>query len=309
MLRATCLAAVITALAVVRGFAQDTRVNGAKEAEYGDALAVQTVETSFGDNLSELDAAYGRILGRRLYLLFTGNLAPNFDKLDIFIDSKPGGQSVFDSAGNDGAARMDGLAFDAGFTADYHLIATRGTDAGDPMFNLDYANLGTQNASHYIDTLTSGALEGDRGISALGANDFYIFVAYLDSNKAGVGGNAPNTANEAAALAVTTGFEFSIDLLDLGYGGGPIKLFAGLNRKDHAFWSNQFLPGLPAPQGSLGGDELGNFTGEGAIDLTHFAGNQYFIVPGVVPEPAAGVMAAMGILAAAVLRRRREVSR
>src|SRR5687767_9232472 len=96
-------------------------VDGTKDAEYGEALAVQAVETQFGDNQSEWNAAYARIESGRLFLSFTGNLEANFNKLEIFIDAKPGGQSVFDSAGNDFAERMDGLIFDAGFSADYHL--------------------------------------------------------------------------------------------------------------------------------------------------------------------------------------------
>src|SRR5688572_1544092 len=102
-------------------------VDGARDAEYGAAVSVQTVETQFGDNQSEWNAAYGRIDSGKLYLLLTGNLQNNFNKLDIFIDSQAGGQSVFDSSGNDDSNRMDGLVFDSGFTADYHMIARRGS--------------------------------------------------------------------------------------------------------------------------------------------------------------------------------------
>ena len=35
-------------------------VDGTKDAEYGGPLAVQTVETQFGDNFSELDAGYAK---------------------------------------------------------------------------------------------------------------------------------------------------------------------------------------------------------------------------------------------------------
>ena len=117
-------------------------VDGTKDALYGAALAAQTVETGFGDNLSELNAAYGRIESGKLYLMLTGNIEDNFNKLEIFIDSKAGGQSVFDSAGNDSAGNMDGLVFDAGFTADYHLIIRRGNDSFNDKFDVDFANLG-----------------------------------------------------------------------------------------------------------------------------------------------------------------------
>ena len=86
-------------------------VDGTRDGEYGSALAVQTVQTQFGDDTgsgggSEMDAGYGVITGGRLYLMLTGNIEGNFNKLEIFIDSKTGGQSVFDSSGNDNAGRL-----------------------------------------------------------------------------------------------------------------------------------------------------------------------------------------------------------
>ncbi len=279
--------ALVLALASSPALAAPITVDGTRDANYGSALAVQTVETSGGDNDSELDAAYATTFDRRLFLLFTGNLNDNFDKLEIFIDSKTGGQSTFDSAGNDGAAAMDGMVFDDGFTADFHLIATRGTVSGDPQFNLDFADLGAQTSSHYVDTLTSGSTEGPGGVSGLGVNSFFIFDAYLNTNAAGVSGGMA-AANQSAAAAVTTGFELSIDLNDLDYAGGMIRVLAGINGDDHDSWYNQFLGGVPAPQGSLG---------DGAVDFTGLAGDQFFTV---VPEPSGlscVLFAAVGFLA------------
>jgi hypothetical protein len=110
-------------------------VDGARDMAYGSALAVQTVDTGFGDNLSELDAAYGVIDSGKLYLMLTGNIEANFNRLEIFIDSKAGGQSTYASAGNDGTSNLNGLVFDAGFTADYHLIARRGSGSGNDTFD------------------------------------------------------------------------------------------------------------------------------------------------------------------------------
>src|SRR5262245_11909478 len=150
------LGALIVGLAALPLQAAPT-VDGVRDALYGSALAVQTVDTGLGDanpnGGSELDAGYGRIDSGKLYLMLTGNLEANFNKLEIFIDSKAGGQSVFDSSGNDGAGNMDGLVFDAGFTADYHLIARRGNDSGNDKFDLDFANLVAQSASGYLDIL------------------------------------------------------------------------------------------------------------------------------------------------------------
>jgi hypothetical protein len=258
-------------------------VDGTKDVAYGGALAVQTVETGFGDanpnGGSEWDAGYGVLDSGRLYLILTGNLEANFNKLEIFIDSKAGGQSVFDSSGNDNAGRMDGLVFDAGFTADYHIIARRGNDSGNDKFDLDFANLAAQSASGYFDILGGNAGTGSTGT---GVNASPIEVGYDNSNTAGVSGGT-NAANQAAAAAVTTGLELSIALSDLGYVGGPIHVMVGQNGGGHDYFSNQFLGGLAAPQGNLGGDGNGTFTGTAAINFQNFAGDQFFTI---VPEPS-----------------------
>lgn len=67
-----------------------------------------------------------------------------------------------------------------------------------------------------------------------------------------------------------------IALSDLGYDASqPIRVMVGQNNVDHNYWSNQFLAGQVPPQGNLG-DGSGGFTGEGAIDVTLFAGDQFF---------------------------------
>jgi hypothetical protein len=278
-------------------------VDGAKDAGYGPALAAQTVDTQFGDNQSEWNAAYGLLSGGNLNLMLTGNLEANFNKLEIFIDSKAGGQTVFDSSGNDNAQRMDGLVFDAGFTADYHIIVRRGTDSGNQKFDVDFADLGAQTASGYLDIMAGSGLDGV-GSTGTGVNASPITVGYDNSNVAGIGGGTA-AANQAAALAVTTGLELSIALVDLGFDSGPINVMVGQNGGGHDFWSNQFLAGLPAPQGNLGGDEMGGFTGEGAIDMTHFAGNQFFTV---VPEPLTGALMPLAAFGLAAAARRRQSS-
>ena len=273
-------------------------VNGTRDAEYGSALAVQSVQTGFGDanpnNGSELDAAYGRIDGGRLYLMLTGNIEANFNKLEIFIDTVGGGQAIFDSSGNDNASVMDGLVFDTGFTANYHVIARRGSN----RFDLDFANLGAQTASGYMNIL--GGSDAGSGSTGTGVNASAISVGYDNSNIAGITGGT-GAADQAAAAAVTTGFEISISLADLNYvAGDSIKVMVGQNNGDHNYWSNQFLGGMPAGTGNLGGDEAGGFTGEGAINLNNFAGNQFFTV--AVPEPTSLALVAM---AGAVFGRRR----
>lgn len=258
-------------------------VDGTRAGDvYGSARAVQTVNTGFGDNASELNAAYARIENGRLYLMLTGNLENNFNNLEIFIDSVPGGENVFSGVpGNNWSSAMAGMTFDAGFAADVHLNARRGV-SGTPKFHLDIARLGTPHFSEHLDVF-GGANEGV-GVTGTGPGNLYpIEVAYDGSNVGGVVAGT-GAANPLAALAVTTGLELSIDLSDLGNPTGDVRVLAFVNAQYHNFASNQFLGGLPAPQINMGADGLGTFTGSISFDLNDWAGNQYF----TVPNPAVG---------------------
>lgn len=123
------------------------------EAFYGAALSTQNTRTQFGDASnpdailagggSEIDQIFAKVSGGRLHVLVTGNLEDNFNKLNVFIDSKAGGSNVVSSTmqagvdsfccggiGQTGAfQRMSGLTFDTGFDADYLLIFTHGGEA------------------------------------------------------------------------------------------------------------------------------------------------------------------------------------
>jgi hypothetical protein len=77
--------------------------DGTAEANYGCPIAVQPLGTSFGDsndgfidaaNGSELDAAYGIVQNGVLFLVLAGNLEANFNKLEIFFQTGPGGQNI-----------------------------------------------------------------------------------------------------------------------------------------------------------------------------------------------------------------------
>lgn len=249
-------------------------VEGTRDALYGGALAVQTIETGFGDNGNEWNAAYGRIANGKLYLLFTGNLGDSFNKLEVFIDSKTGGSSTFASAGNDGSAAMNGMKFDAGFEPDFHLIARRGFD-GTGKFDLDFASLGAPAAfTSYARVL--GSANTGQGATGTGVNLKPILVAYNGSNTAGIGGNGGAAADQAAAAAVTTGLELCIDLADLGSPTGPLKVMLLQNNDNHSFLSNQSLAGLPVGSGNLGNPAI--------VDFSGLAGDQFF----TVTPPAAG---------------------
>lgn len=263
-------------------------IDGTRDAGYGAALAVQTVQTQFGDTDgtlfgSELNAAYATIEGGNLNLILTGNLQDNFNKLNIFIDSVAGGQNVIgpdiDNGGvnptNDNwALNYNGFVFDAGFEPDFLVIARNGNS----VFDLDFNSVGNDSTVESTIDVFGGTLEG----SATGVGASGLSVAFDNANVAGVAGGTL-AADTAAALAVETGLEISIPLSALGNpaAGSTISIGAQINGSNHDFLSNQFLGGLTAPQDNLGSDGAGMFVGGagvGMIDMNTFAGDQFFTI-------------------------------
>jgi hypothetical protein len=243
--------------------------------------------------------------------MFTGNHEPNFNKLDIFIDVQPGGENTlsptpdyefFDPGGCGGggcwiSTNLNGLTFDAGFTADYHLFARWGGGGTPGPYEVDFIDRQGGGAamipgsagvgSATVGLVSTGTVAaGSVGPNASGtALSQPLDFAINNNNAAGVmGGTGP--ADQVAAAAVTTGMEFSIALADIGdpAPGSALLVSAMINSGDHNFLSNQILGGLPAPQGNLGGDGAGGFTGDlSGVDFGNFGGFQHFIV--VVPVP------------------------
>ena len=157
-------------------WAQPT-MDGTLDAVYGSANAVQNTQTSFGDsdigmpdfaNGSEIDAGYAIIDGVYLYIMLPGNLESTFNKIDIFIDARSGGQHTLRSdnpdidfdglnrMGDDGSGK-NGLTFDTGFEADMWVSMTCGGDVFATYAN--YAELHTTGAGfgEYIGAGSSGS--------------------------------------------------------------------------------------------------------------------------------------------------------
>lgn len=271
------LAGVLTAaLAGSAMAAQDGTLDGT----YGPAIVTQTTQTQFGDaniglvpwaNGSELDAAHAYVSGGNLYLFLAGNLESNFNKLELYFDSKSGGQNQLrnDNADVDfnGLNRQAGLTFDSGFEADYYITCTGG-DVGGGTYKLfaNYAELLTAGGGpgYYLGeggAVLAGPLSG-------GTNPNGIEITINNSNSGGVSGGCSG----ASGAGVSTGVELVIPLAAIGSPTGCFNVVAFINGSGHDFLANQVLGSLPVGTCNLGDPAFVNFNSH--------AGNQYFTVCG-----------------------------
>lgn len=264
-------------------------IDGGLDGIYSDALAVQTIDTQFGNNSntsqesangSEIDNIHAEVIGSDLYVFVAGNVQDNFNKLDLFFDSKPGGQNQL-TGNSQYVSNMNGLKFDAGFAADYALAMTNGNSPLEVYTNYVPIPTGgiagdfTGGGAGRTQTLDFNAVVPGNGTGQIGVDN---------SNNAGVG-SGTGAANQAAAEAVSTGVEYRIPLSALGTsaGAGDIKIAAFINASGWNFLSNQVLGGLPAGTGNLGGPS--------GVDFSSLAGNQFVTVSngGVTTQPEISV--------------------
>ena len=248
-------------------------VDGIKDdGVYGSPISTQSVNTAWGDNGNELNAAYTCVTNNRLYLMLTGNIEANWNKLEIFFDTSDAvTTNVLNTTDADDGANLDGLTFDTGFEPDYHCYFRRGD--GQAYFSL--IDLSSQSNSTYgsLFNLTGSATTATNGP----ANDYYMKIGYNDSNTGGVT-NSTDAAADQHWTNSLHGLELSIDLRDLGNPTGQIKMMAMINNGNRNYLSNQTLPGLPAGSGSL--ENPIN------VDFNAIAGDQFTVVDvgGLVPS-------------------------
>lgn len=292
-IRPAFVAAVLVPAASVMG--QVTTIDGVADADYGAPLAIQQVQTQFGDaglgeagfcNGSEIDAFYAFADGEFLYMVFAGNLESNYNKLEIFIDAVPGaGQNTIlgnnpdvDFGGLNRMGRFEdgetgevqpGLTFDAGVDADFWVTFTGGPGQPDKKGVTPYDTF-----LSYAQLLTDGGDTGASGFAGPGSageagtlfTDNLIQATIDNSNVAGVtGGDQPEPDGGAG---VVTGIEIAIPLEALGHtAGDDIKVCAFVNGSGHDFVSNQVMGPLLAG-GNLGEPRFVNFAD---IDGDQFA--------------------------------------
>jgi len=298
-------------------------VDGTLDADYGAALATQTTQTQFGDatdgnidftNGSELDGIYARKIGSWLYIFVSGNLQSNFNKLELFFDSKSGGQNRLrgdnPNVDFDGLNRMgdngggNGLTFDSGFDADYWLGITNGDGGSGHRLFVNYAELLTNGggSGYYV----GEGFAGGTGTLSGGTNPYGIRVSINNSNTAGVIGGC----DASSGAGVTTGVEIYIHDDALGIVGVPtdakeIKITAMVNGGGHDFLSNQVMASLPTGTCNLGEPR--------DVDFGTFAGDQFVTlslgenVPGATPW-LLGLMSLVMLGGGAFVLRRRATS-
>ncbi len=283
----------------------DPIIDGTRDGSYGSALAIQNNQTGFGDsnlglidwaNGSELDGAYARVRGGVLYLMLTGNLESNYNKLELFFDTTAGGQNQLrgdnpdvdfnglNRMGNDGSG--NGMRFDNGFEADFYMTVTGG-DIGGGNYGL---------FSNWAQVLTGGGGigrylgqggAGTDGTLSGGDNPDGIRVTINNSNTGGVGGGSGLDNGDG----VFTGIELAINLNAIGAPTGSFNVMAFINGGGHDYLANQVL-------GGLGG--LDNLGEPRFVDFSQIDGLQYF----TIPAPSAFALLGLGGLVATSRRRR-----
>jgi len=276
-------------------------IDGTKDASYGAAIAVQTINTGFGvadglgGNGSELDAVYGMITGGTLYLMFTGDLQGNGNHLDLFFDTGAAGQNALTGTSTL-MTPFNGFTLSTGFNASQFL-----TINGNVTGNALYADQSTYSGGAWTDTYLGTQGFSGAGTLTGGTNTDNVLVGLNDTN-VGVQTGAAGTAitNSAALLAVNTGMEFGIPLAALGSPTGAIKIIAEISGSPYSnngvqttYLSNQFFTGLPVGTGNIGPTQ--------GVNLDTY-GNPFFTIT-PAPEPASMIGIALG--AAALLRRRK----
>lgn len=230
-------------------------VDGTGESAYGAAKAFQEWGTGFGDNTagnanfangSELDTAYALIRNGILYVFLGGNLEPNGNQLELFIDSRAGGQNRLLNTGvnvnnffnmvDDGTG--NGLRFGTGFEPDFWF----GFNGSGGTWYCDFFEIGSSNG-YYVGSTTAAS----SGTLAGGVNPYGVRATINNVNTNGVGvvpctacGGTAHGCHTATA-DVRTGVEFAIPLAALGNPTGPVKVFAFINAPMHDFMSNQML--------------------------------------------------------------------
>ena len=285
----TASSIIILASSLATMLAQN--LNGTvNNAFYGSPLAIQTINTQFGNAAggndsaggSELDAAYGMVSGGNLYLFLAGNFENNGNHLNVFLNGGAPGQSVLSLPATGTMQAMNGSIFGGGFQATF---AYDMNDFSGALYNEEYlyGGPGVLNGGYVgsVAHTSTGIYAGSYG---------GVASLYLNNNHASTMGPATAALSGATSGAnTTTGIELVIPLSAIGYTGGNIEVLADINGGGDTYLSNQLLPGLQVGTGNMG---TATFNNPG-----------FFTVP--VPEPTTLALLGLSGLATIVALRRR----
>ncbi len=291
---ALALLVLVATIPVTAPAAAAVSIDGKLDAAYGAALSTQTTQTNGqvgGDDTqglvdygtgSELDQSYGFISGGVLYLFLAGNLYSwvqgigpfaAFDHLEVFIDSRPGGQNqlrnnnpIVDGSSNT-LNNLAGLTFDSGFAPDFWFGYHGGNIPGSPYSSTaSYAELLTAGGGAGYD-LGHGTAGGPGTLSG-GTNPNGVLVTIDNSNVAGVTAGC----GAASGTGVTTGIEWAIPLAAIGNPTGCVNVcvFVDYQYSTISTVSNQVLGPLPPGTCALGTP--------GTVSFSSFPGRHSFDV-------------------------------
>lgn len=286
-------------LAVAGGaFAGTPTIDGTRDAVYGSALSLQTVQTQFGDangNLiggsgGELDGLYATADNTNLYVFLAGNVEASGNGVFVLLDASnlTSGTNVLPNITGSlddlwaSADSIGGTTLSASFAPEYGLFWK---PFGNPVdYAVTVANFAAASSVSPGNQNTGATVNPAIGsVITIGANAGYRF-ALNNANTGGVTGGDQAFTTSSLVSAVNTGLEIQIPLAAVGLSAGAgqsvkiLALYTSGSFGGNTFASNQVLPPLPTAQGNIGGLE----TAGNKAKLTG-------ITPATFTLPAAGV--------------------
>jgi len=241
-------------------------VDGMLDASYGAPVFSQTNFTGFGDNNeptdiggggSEIDAVYAINDGVSLYLFIAGNLEANGNGLDLYFDTDSNGatgDNVLGFGGGDGAFIVDaqnGLAFDAGFGADFVLSVDAWNDDMDDGTTPNVPRIHAGPIGGSIDDIGSLAGYGAANAGSVGSG---YSLGINNSNVLGVIGSP----SQASPVSPDANWAYGSEICNVraGMDENNLYIFIGGNIEINSNKLNLFIDAAPGGQNTLRTDNI-----------------------------------------------------